>query len=56
MSQHTSKADILRAILRARAPDAQLAVVVVAPALDAAPSHDRTSVVLAQGDRYSRVA
>ncbi len=56
MSQHTSKAHIHRAVLSARAPDAQLTVVVVAPALEATRSHYHARVVLAQGDGNGGVA
>jgi hypothetical protein len=55
-SQHTSKAHIRRVVLSARVPVAQLAVAVVAPALDTAPAHYHARVVLPQGNGDSRVA
>ena len=50
MSQQTSKVHVLGAVLSAPSPDAQLAVAVVAPALDAAAGHDRARVRFSQGD------
>ena len=46
-----SKVHILRVVLVAQAPYAQLAIAVVAPALEGAASHVRTRVVISQGDR-----
>ncbi len=56
MSQQTSKAHVLGAVLSARAPDAQLAIAVVAPALKGAPGHDRARVRFSQGDEVGKIA
>ncbi len=56
ISQHTSKAHNYRAVPGTRAPDTQLTVAVVAPALEGAASHNRARVRIPQSNGGSRVA
>ncbi len=56
LSRFTSKAHILGAVLWACGSDAELAVIVVAPALNNTTGHDRARVRLPQGEGNGRIA